>query len=362
MRLVLEDCRTISPETGFYDGWSTICRRRDGSLWLAYSGGRDRHVCPFGRVEVMMSPDEGATWTWPRTILDSPFDDRDGGVVETASGALLVSSFSSQAYRRLLDKAQAAQAEGAPLLPEADLRRWQQADLRGRLAGDEALGQWVLRSSDGGISWSEPVASLVNAPHGPVVLSDGSLVYAGKEIYPAEAGQEGRIGLCRSFDDGLSWQWVSAIPVREGDTVRHYHELHVVEALNGHLIVQIRNENPNNEDETLQTESRDGGVSWTEPHPIGVWGTPSHLLRLDDGRLLMTYGYRRRPFGNQARISSDCGQSWSEPLTISDDGTCTDLGYPSTVQLSDNRFLTIWYERKDSARRAVLRQARWQLA
>ena len=34
---------------------------------------------------------------------------------------------------------------------------------------------------------------------------------------------------------------------------------------------------------------------------MGVWGLPSHLLRLRDGRLLMTYGYRRAPFGNQAR-------------------------------------------------------------
>jgi hypothetical protein len=44
--------------------------------------------------------------------------------------------------------------------------------------------------------------------------------------------------------------------------------------------------------ETLQCESADGGKTWCEPHEIGVWGLPSHLLRLRNGNLLMTYGYR----------------------------------------------------------------------
>ena len=51
--------------------------------------------------------------------------------------------------------------------------------------------------------------------------------------------------------------------------------------------------------------SLDGGKTWSVPHTIGVWGLPSFLLRLRDGRLLMSYGHRRAPLGNQARISSD---------------------------------------------------------
>ena len=44
--------------------------------------------------------------------------------------------------------------------------------------------------------------------------------------------------------------------------------------------------------------SNDGGRTWSIPRPIGVWGLPSHLLRLRNGRILMTYGYRRAPCGN----------------------------------------------------------------
>ena len=92
-----------------------------------------------------------------------------------------------------------------------------------------------------------------------------------------------------------------------------------------------------------------------------MWGLPSHLLRLKDGRLLMSYGYRRPPYGNQARVSQDNGKTWSEPMTISGDGASGDLGYPSTVQLDDGSLLTVWYEKPKDSSMAVLRQARWRI-
>ena len=106
------------------------------------------------------------------------------------------------------------------------------------------------------------------------------------------------------------------------------------------IVVHIRNHNPAHAQETLQCESPDGGRSWTKPRSIGVWGLPSHLLGLSDGRVLMTYGYRRPPFGNQIRISEN-GRKWSAPKTISDDGASVDLGYLSTVQLKDGTFVTV---------------------
>ena len=97
------------------------------------------------------------------------------------------------------------------------------------------------------------------------------------------------------------------------------------------------------------------------PRSIGVWGLPSHLLRQKDNRLLMSYGYRRRPFGNQARISENHGKTWSEPITISGDGANGDLGYPSSVELTDGTLLTAWYEQMSGNSRAVLRLAKWSL-
>lgn len=94
---------------------------------------------------------------------------------------------------------------------------------------------------------------------------------------------------------------------------------------------------------------------------MGVWGLPSHLLRLRDGRLLMSYGHRRQPFGNLARISEDNGRTWSEPLTISDDAKSGDMGYPSTVECADGTFVTVWYELLALTPFAQLRQARWRI-
>ena len=168
------------------------------------------------------------------------------------------------------------------------------------------------------------------------------------------------VGAWESLDDGVTWKLLAQLPTRPGDNPDEYHELHAVECGSGKLIAHIRNDNNQNQRETLQVESTDGGKTWTVPHPIGVWGLPSHLLRLKSGSLLMTYGYRRRPFGNQARISRDEGQSWSEPITVSN-AIKSDLGYPSTVECDDGTLVTVWYEVLPGSDLAQLMQARWKL-
>lgn len=356
-KAVVQETAVISYQSDLYHGWPTVARCRSGRLLLCYSGGREGHVCPFGRVELMQSDDEGRTWSWPRVLMDSAIDDRDSGVLETAKGSILVTTFTSLAYESILAGAeQAAGKQGA--WPEYRLKAWR--GVNNRLTPEQRkaqLGEWMLRSTDGGVTWSAPYRCQVNSPHGPIQLSDGRVLYAGKELWHGEH----RIGVCESADDGQTWRWLATIPTRSGDDHDAYHELHAVEASGGRIVVQIRNHNKANAGETLQSESSDGGKTWSEPHPIGVWGLPSHLLRLRDGRLLMTYGHRRPPFGNQARVSEDQGRSWSEAMIISGDGAGGDLGYPSTVQLADGSLLTVWYEQMKGLAKAVLRQARWTL-
>jgi hypothetical protein len=154
---------------------------------------------------------------------------------------------------------------------------------------------------------------------------------------------------------------LAVLPTRDGDDHTNYHELHAVETADGRLVAQVRNHNKNNARETLQAESSDGGQTWSAPQSIGVWGLPSHLLRLADDRLLMTYGHRRQPYGNQARVSEDHGRTWSEPVIVSGDGAGGDLGYPSTVQLDDGSLVSVWYEVMKGSPYAVLRQSHWSL-
>ena len=357
------ETKVISHDAQYYHGWPTVARRANGDLWVAWSGGREAHICPFGQVQAMTSRDDGATWSWPRVLLDSAIDDRDAGVLETVQGTLLVTTFTSLAYEPLLKK-QAALVElstngwkSAGMKPE-QFARWKACHERLNDAERKAeLGQWLIRSADGGKTWSTRLPSPVNSPHGPIQLRDGRLLYAGKELWATPK----RVGACESADDGRTWRWLAEIPARAGETCADYVELHAVEAASGRLLVQARGHGVTNKFETLQAESDDGGKTWTALHSIGVWGAPSHLLRLRDGRLLMTYGYRRPPFGNQARVSADEGRTWSEPLFISRDAANGDLGYPSTVELDDGTLLTIWYEQLKDVPKAVLRQVRWRL-
>lgn len=358
------ETKVISTQPHLYHGWPTIARRSNGELWAVCSGGREEHVCPFGQVVAFTSRDNGESWTRGRVLHDGPLDDRDAGVIETAKGTLLVTTFTSLAYEPYLEK----QAKFAELkddgwktkgMAHEELATWKATrDLLTPEQRKAALGEWILRSTDGGISWSAPIPTIVNSPHGPIQLKDGRLLYPGKQLWTNEK----KIGVAQSLDDGQTWQWLAEIPTRKGDAVpKGYHELHGVEAADGTIIVQIRNHNSQNANETLQTESTDGGKTWSEPHPIGVWGLPSHLIRLSDDRLLMTYGYRRKPFGNQARVSSDHGKTWSAPIHISDDGIGGDLGYPSTVELADKTLITLWYEAMKEPKKAVLRIAKWKL-
>jgi sialidase-1 len=354
----LNDIRVISWKPPLYHGWPTLCRRKNGELLLAFSGGRETHVCPFGRVELMRSQDEGQTWRWPQVLIDGPIDDRDAGIVETPQGSILVTTFTSLAYESVLAKAEKIKPGDKGAWDELRLREWQAVHHRLTAAQRTSeLGTWMIRSTDGGVTWSARYAVPLNSPHGPIALSDGRLLYPGVELWTAKR----RVGVSESTDDGITWSELKELPVRSGDDYRQYHELHAVEAADGTILCHIRNHNKPNAQETLQTESTDGGKTWSVPHPIGVWGLPSHLLRLKDGRLLMSYSYRRTPFGNQARLSEDHGKTWSSPLTISDDGVGGDLGYPSTVECDDGTLVTVWYEKLKESPLAQLRQARWRL-
>lgn len=334
-------------------------------LTLVYSGGREGHICPFGRVEMMVSHDSGSTWSWPRVILDTDIDDRDAGIVEASNGSLVVSTFSHTHYEYVIDSVEAGRrvpfvAEGQvrdDLLSPAGLPAWRAA--RDRVSAHERqrqAGAWIIRSMDEGRSWSPHDRCPVSSPHGPTLLRDGTLLFVGKQIMDAS----GRIGACCSHDHGKIWSWIGEISSESFHSVTELHEPHAVEVGDGTIIAQIRNHNESNKYEILQSRSSDGGRSWSLPRSTGVWGFPSHLLRLSDGRVLMTYGYRRDPFGNSVRISEDNGESWSEEMSVYSAGQSADIGYPSTVELADGCFLTIWYEALGASSRTVLRQAKWR--
>ena len=92
----------------------------------------------------------------------------------------------------------------------------------------------------------------------------------------------------------------------------------------------------------------DGGledvkVIFRQEPRINNGGNPASLTRIDDGRLVLVYGWRQAPYGVRARISSDEGQTWGSEFVLRDDGRRWDLGYPRTVQRADGNLITAYY-------------------
>ena len=105
------------------------------------------------------------------------------------------------------------------------------------------------------------------------------------------------------------------------------------------------------------TESLDGGHTWSPRRPVTHYmEVPGHLLVLQDGRLLLTYGVRHYPMGAQALISEDEGETWDveHRLMLCWFGAlCWNAvhpypnGHPYSAQRADGRIITAYYRTTD---------------
>ncbi len=212
---------------------------------------------------------------------------------------------------------------------------------------DGILRPWVLRSADGGRTWEqcdvfpEPESGWSEyVPFGDIWTGeDGRLhtsCYHGKYTDPKSTRTGGwRSWHFQSDDDGRTWKPVSIIGPRHNETdtlpLGGKNWLAVARAERMELI-----------------RSNDDGATWQEPQPVTERDEINgHLLRLADGRLLLSYGVRvdgRR--GVCAKLSSDDGRSWGPPLRLAHTADGGDCGYPSSVQMPGGLIVTAWYSNK----------------
>jgi hypothetical protein len=154
--------------------------------------------------------------------------------------------------------------------------------------------------------------------------------------------QEGRPLLVRTLDGGLSWKFVSFIgPEPDGYSIMPAS----VRISEKELFVAIRRRegDPSWID---GYRSLDNGKKWVLEHEHLVdtaIGNPPSLIKLADGRLCLTYGYRGEPWSIRAVLSSDNGKSWTPPITLRDDGCSQDIGYVRSLQRPDGKVVTMYY-------------------
>ena len=67
------------------------------------------------------------------------------------------------------------------------------------------------------------------------------------------------------------------------------------------------------------------------------------MIRLKDGRICVTYGYRSEPYSIRARLSSDEGRTWGNEFALRTGGAAWDVGYTRTVQRPVGKIVTVYY-------------------
>jgi len=209
----------------------------------------------------------------------------------------------------------------------------------------------VTRSSDGGKSWKQvgrfpaaPEAGKAFVPFGNIDRGDDGVLRVAAYSYarglPPPRTDTGYV--IASADDGKTWNISAVIGEPEVNETDLFH------AGNGRWLAAARNlglaSGRRGHGMDLYV-SEDNAATWRKHGRLSLPNEhPGDLLRLADGRILLTYGDRRGPdFGVNAMISNDGGSSWSPEFRIASGLTSRDSGYPSSVQCADGTLVTAYY-------------------
>jgi len=293
------------------------------------------HDDPSGGVVVMRSTDGCRTWELHQHS-EGDVSPEDVGTIQalpTADGAL-VSVYAGWEYYP-------EESRG-----ELEAAGHEVASAREGLIG--ALTAHRARvSRDGGLTWEEkdlpmPNSGGVMAFHGGIVTDQDIILWP---VYGAPSpGDTGHSYVYRSDDSGETWTFHHII----GDSTGRLplNETSLLDLGGGHILAFVRT--GDEVDHMFRAESFNGGITWGRYADSGVRGHPPHLLRLRNGHILLTYGYRHSPFGIRAVISKDNGRTWGDEFILRDDGMGGDLGYPMSIQLEDDTLFTVYYIRSAS--------------
>lgn len=313
----------ICPSGGYYVKLALL---EDGTLAAIFKGG-DGIVGLWGHLQIAFSKDGGESWTPPRTIAQMDHDTDHMALGHTAAGELVLCFVQPHAYKAGIWDT--TQTHDGPI--------------------------YVVRSTDGGQSWTSPVVIDTSGvpvpngcnPHGKMAqLADGTLLMSLYLTYredqrKASYQQHGEFGtyILRSRDGGQTWGDASLLA--DG-----FVEPSLYLLPSGRLIGMVVQFMPGRN--LWLTFSDDGGYTWSEPRPVTGYHeySGSSLLLLKDGRLLLAYGHRSFPGGVHAMISRDQGESWNqdEKVMLSAESVYQFCGGGSSVQLADGKIVTAYFQ------------------
>lgn len=346
----------IYQDARFHNAFPSIVRRPDGELLVAFRRAPDRrllgdekytHADPNSYLMLTRSKDDGKHWSAPKTFYAHPFGgSQDPCLVQLRDNSILCASY------------------GWAWMPKAALPKLPQPN---SVVMDTFvfLGGYLLRSTDGGGSWQEPIfpapaktesrvdifGKLVSAYNRGAMCEgkDGRLYWV-VAVAPSGASTRTETHLMISEDKGTTWKY--SCPVAQ-DPKALFNETSIYETPKGVLVAFLRTGGLN--DHLAIARSLDHGKTFQKWEEVGFQGHPFYALQLPDQRVLLVYGYRHKPFGIRARVlDAECTNPASaREVVLRDDGGGSDLGYPWAAMIGKDRAMVVYYFNKADGPRTI---------
>lgn len=312
--------------------------------------GRVTHVDPTARIGYIVSHDGGKTFDKNFTpILDSDMSDQDPCLNVLSDGRVIATYFQWE----LVPKGQGGAKWG-----EKNFARYGR-ELHGKYDCFH-IGIAYSISDDQCKTWKHyPTIRLENLPvcsgvRGDIIeLDDGSLLmpFYGCLNY----GEFNRVGLLKSTDRGESWNYLSLMAF-DPNGEKNFLEPNIFRTKSGKIIGLFRTQSDFQKpgvkfDDTYLNlhiaVSEDNGATFGPVTEVeGFWtSSPVHALQLQSGKVLLSYGYRKAPYGIRIRVCNseltDLGEA--EEIILRDDSPNGDLGYPHAIQLENGEIMVAYY-------------------
>jgi hypothetical protein len=341
----------IYKDENYFSAFPSIVRLPDGELAVAFRraperrpyGGRCTHADPNSQLVLVRSKDSGKSWTQQPDLIHAH---ALGGSQDPCMTLLRDKTVLCASYLWVL------QQPRCPAGGIFDSTGWKHT----------FAGGYLMRSRDGGHHWEGPLypppvpescsvdafgKSLPAYNRGNILAGSDNLLYwavvrADKAKQPGTGGTVTSVHLMVSADEGDTWAYRCPIAV---DEKVGFNETYLYETVRGDLVAFLRTADGTGKVPSAIARSRNHGKSFESYQNTGFTGHPHCVARLNDGRVLLAYGYRKEPYGIRARVlDPECANAGSAPeIILRDDGGSPDLGYPWPVVFPDGRVLVVYY-------------------
>jgi len=339
-------------DAGSYSAFPSVVKLSDEELVLSFRQapweGTVVHVHPRSIITVIRSYDGGKNWDCPAAAQVAAGGGQELGLINLGGGHI----GGALAWHEVVPLRE-QERTGIHKIYETE-------------CSFRTPGSWWAWSDTHGLSWNPGHIVFVGAhtmPCAPPLrLSDGAILYpAYGEINSGDL-QRYSTYIYRSQDEGATWSQPTVM-VQGAPDARTYHEPVVIETQPGHLraLHRIEDVQVGTHGAFWTNESRDNGHTWSEPQDTGILsGACPRLLKLRDGRLLLTFGRRFEPCAIRAMLSEDGGQTWGDTAWIVRETPNGNQGYTSSVEFDDGLIFTATYAENASGVTGIVGTF-WQL-